>query len=446
VELQHRPEGLDGSFVIRAGERRCFSLSFTRSDPAVLPLLGQAADDRLARTVAWWQGWAARCTYHGSYREMVVRSAITLKLLTYALSGAVVAAPTTSLPESIGGGRNWDYRYCWLRDAGLTNYALVNLGYLGEARNFLGWMLHATRLTWPELQIVYDVVGRTDLDEFELPGFAGYRSSRPVRIGNGAYSQLQLDVYGEVAMAAHAAVHGGCKLGPVEEAMLAGYGKVVSRLWEEPDNGMWEIRGGRRQYTFSKVMCWAAMDRLIRMHESGSIFLGPHVSHFQSVKQAIENVIETRGYNPDIRSYTTELDGDRVDAALLLMGCIGYKHPSEPRMVSTFDLIHKRLGRNGLLHRYEPGYDGFDSPEAAFGICSFWAIDNLAKRGEVQAAEGAFNHLLSFANDVGLFAEEIDVATGAAIGNFPQAFTHIGLINAAMAIEEAREEVSRCQD
>lgn len=445
VDLEPDQAGLAGIVTLRAGERRYASLSFTKADPAVLPLLGSAADDRLARTLAWWKGWAGRCAYHGPHREMVVRSAITLKLLTYTLSGAVIAAPTTSLPESIGGDRNWDYRYCWLRDAGLTNSALVNLGYLDEARSFLGWMLHATRLTWPELQIVYDVVGRTDLEEFELPDFAGYKNSRPVRIGNGAYSQLQLDVYGEVVIAAHSAVAGGCKLDPLESNMLAGYGNVVCRLWKEPDNGIWEIRGGRRHYTFSKVMCWAALDRLLRMHDSGVISLGPHASHFRDVRQAIENVIETRGYNERLASYTGELDGDRVDAALLLMGCIGYKHPSHPRMVSTFDLIHQRLGRNGLLYRYEPDYDGFGSPEAAFGICSFWAIDNLAKRGDVQAAEEAFEHLLSFANDVGLFAEEIDVDTGAPIGNFPQAFTHIGLINAATAIEAAREEVSRAR-
>jgi GH15 family glucan-1,4-alpha-glucosidase len=444
ADLGPAQQGLTGSVGITSGERRYFSLSYTRGDPAVLPLLGRDADDRLARTVTWWQKWAQRCTYRGPYRAEVVRSAITLKLLTYSLSGAIVAAPTTSLPESIGGDRNWDYRYCWLRDAGLTNSALVSLGYSDEARSFLGWMLHATRLTWPELRIVYDLVGRTDLEEFALPQLAGYKGSRPVRIGNGAYVQRQLDVYGEVAMAADAAVNGGCNLDELEARMLAGYGDVVCRQWQEPDSGMWEIRGPPRQYTFSKVMCWAAMDRLLKLHDRGVIDLGSDVDHFRRVRQAIEEVIETRGFNQELASYTAELDGDKVDAALLLMACIGYKDAADPRMVSTYQLIHERLARNGLLYRYEAGFDGFDSEEAAFGICSFWAIDNLAKRGEIAAAEGDFRHLLSFGNDVGLFAEEIDVSTGAAIGNFPQAFTHVGLINVAVSIEKARQEASTC--
>lgn len=436
--------GLAGSVTLGPGERRYLSLSYTRGDPAVLPLLGRSADQRLACAVAWWQDWAQRCTYHGPYREQVVRSAITLQLLTYCLSGAIVAAPTTSLPESIGGDRNWDYRYCWLRDAGLTNNAMVNIGYSVEARSFLGWMLHATRLTWPELRIVYDLVGRTDLEEFVLPQLAGYRGSRPVRIGNGAYDQRQLDVYGEVAMAADAVVRGGCNIDSVEARMLAGFGEVVCRQWQEPDSGMWEIRGPRRHYTFSKVMCWTAMDRLLKLHDRGAIYLGSSADRFRRVRHAIGEAIETRGFNQELGSYTAEFDSDKVDAALLLMSCIGYNKASDPRMISTYALIHQRLARNGLLYRYEPAYDGFDSEEAAFGICSFWAVDNLAKRGDVAAAERAFEHLLGFANDVGLFAEEIDVATGEAIGNFPQAFTHVGLINGALAIEEARQEAGAC--
>ncbi|MCL4766773.1 MAG: glycoside hydrolase family 15 protein [Hyphomicrobiaceae bacterium] len=446
VALAPGESGLTGSVTMRRGERRYLSLSYTRSDPAVLPLLGRSADGRLAQTIAWWQEWAGRCTYRGPHREAVLRSAITLKLLTYCLSSAIVAAPTTSLPESIGGDRNWDYRYCWLRDAGLTNNALVRLGYFDEARGFLGWMLHATRLTWPELRIVYDLVGRTELEEVVLPHLAGYRGSRPVRIGNGAFAQRQLDVYGEVAMAAEAVVGAGCSLDAVEARMLAGFGDVVCNQWQEPDSGIWEIRGPQRQYTFSKVMCWAAMDRLLKLHDRGAISLRSSVDRFRRVRQEIEQVIETRGFNQELESYTSELDGDRVDAALLLMACIGYKDASDPRMVSTFRLIHERLGRNGLIHRYEPGYDGFGSEEAAFGICSFWAVDNLAKRGETAAAERAFEHLLGFANDVGLFAEEIDVSTGAAIGNFPQAFTHVGLINVALAIEKSRQEAPPCRD
>lgn len=440
LQLAQSAHGISGTAAIRAGDRRYLSLSFTRNDPAVLPLLGPSAEDRLARTVAWWQGWARQCTFRGAHRDMVLRSAITSKLLTYCNSGAIIAAPTTSLPESIGGDRNWDYRYCWLRDAGLTNQALVSLGFSDEARSFLGWMLHATRLTWPELQIVYDVFGRTVLEEAELPHLAGYKGSRPVRIGNEAYLQRQLDVYGEVAMAATAVVRSGYGLDSLEARMLAGFADVVCRLWQEPDSSIWEIRGARRHYTFSKVMCWTALDCLIKLHERGAIVLKSPVDHYRRVRRSIEDVIETRGFNPELGSYTSELEGRHVDAALLLMACIGYKDASDPRMISTYERVQERLGRNGLLYRYEPAYDGFESEEAAFGICSFWAIDNLAKRRELAAAEQAFEHLLGFANDVGLFAEEIDVSTGAPVGNFPQAFTHVGLINVAVAIEEARRE------
>jgi len=441
--LEPAPSGLAGAATIRAGEKRVLSLSYTRNDPAVLPLLGQEAENRLAQTIAWWRDWASQCTYRGPYRDIVLRSAITLKLLAYCNSGAIIAAPTTSLPEAIGADRNWDYRYCWLRDAGLTNQALVSLGYSDEARSFLGWMLHATRLTWPELQIVYDIFGRTELEEAELDHLSGYKNSRPVRVGNGAYSQRQLDVYGEVAMAAETVVRNGHSLDPLEARMLAGFADVVCRRWYEPDSGIWEIRGPRRHYTFSKVMCWVALDRLIKLHERGAIVLRSPVERYRRVKRSIEEVIENRGFNKELGSYTSELGGNQVDAALLLMACIGYRDASDPRMVSTHDLIQRRLGRNGLLYRYEPGYDGFNSNEAAFGICSFWAIDNLAKRGDVKAAERAFEHLITCANDVGLYAEEIDVSTGAPVGNFPQAFTHVGLINIAVAIEDARQEVYR---
>ena len=444
IDFMPAETGLASSVVIRPGERRYLSLSYTKGDPAVFPMLGRDADDRLARTVGWWQRWARQCTYRGPYRDAVMRSAITLKLLTYCLSGAIVAAPTTSLPESIGGSRNWDYRYCWLRDAGLTNAAMLNLGYFEEARSFLGWMLHATRLTWPELQIVYDIVGRSNLKEIELPQLTGYKGSQPVRIGNGAYDQRQLDVYGEVAMAAYATAEGGCSLDEAEGRMLAGFGGVVCRQWREPDSGIWEIRGPRRQYTFSKVMCWTAMDRLIKLHDRGFISLDTSVERLRRVQREIEDVIETRGFNRKLGSYTSELDGEHVDAALLLMASIGYRDAAHPRMVSTYNLIHERLACNGLLFRYERNYDGFSSKEAAFGICSFWAVDNLAKRPEVAAAARDFEHLLGFANDVGLFAEEIDGTTGAAIGNFPQAFTHVGLINAAVSIEKARKEAATC--
>jgi GH15 family glucan-1,4-alpha-glucosidase len=437
VPLSRAGEALQASVRIRAGERVCLSLCYVKADLGVLPLLGRDAAERLERTIKWWQGWSDRCTYDGPYKNAVLRSALTLKLLNFSISGAIVAAPTTSLPEAVGGERNWDYRYCWLRDAGLTMQAFIGLGCHGEARAFLSWLLHATRLTWPELQVVYDVYGLTRLQEGELAHFEGYRGSRPVRIGNGAYSQQQLDVYGEVVFAADAYVNGGGTLEPVECRMLEGFGKVVVKKWREADHGIWEVRGEPKQYTFSKLMCWLALDRLLDLHEKGALALGKLAEQFRQEREAIADVIEQQGFNAEIGSYVGELGGSAVDASLLLMPCVGYKQADDPRIVSTYRRISQRLGRNGLLYRYERGSDSLGSEEGAFGICSFWAVHHLACRGDLNEAKRLFEHVLSFANDLGLFAEEIDPDTGAALGNFPQAFTHVGLINAAIAMEQA---------
>jgi GH15 family glucan-1,4-alpha-glucosidase len=437
VPLQIAPDGgaVVGRHRIEARQTISFSLFYAKADIGVIAPLGDHAHRRLRATLGWWEDWSGRCAYRGPYREAVLRSAVTLKLMTFAQSGAVVAAPTASLPEAIGSDRNWDYRYCWLRDAALTMRAFTGLGYQDEAGSFFQWLLHATRLTWPKLQVMYDVYGRTRLREETLDHLSGFRASRPVRIGNGAHAQTQLDVYGEVVSAAFDFCETGARLQADEGNLLAGFGKTVCREWREPDHGIWEIRGPKRQFTFSKVMCWAALDRLIKLHKQGRIQID--ADRFRRERDAIAEQIETRGYNAVLDCYVSELDGDRVDASLLLMGCLGYKEPSHPRMRATFERIQERLGRDGLLHRYEESYDGLPSREGAFGICSFWAVDNLARRGEREAAERCFERVLFCANDVGLFAEEIDVETGAALGNFPQAFTHVGLINAAMAVAKA---------
>jgi len=438
IDLAAKGSTLCGSFAAIPGTRNRFSLGYTQGDPAAIPLLGAAADERLRQTLAWWRCWRARCSYEGVHKEEVRQSALVLKLLAYALSGAVIAAPTTSLPEWIGGERNWDYRYCWLRDAGLTVQALLGLGYDDDARDFLGWLLHATRLTWPKLQVVYDLYGRQSLEEKELSHFAGYRGSRPVRIGNAAYGQCQLDIYGQVIMAAERVVAAGGRLDGTEKRMLIGLGRSVCELWREPDSSMWEFRGPRRQYTFSKVMCWIALDRLLKLDAEGSISLKSRAVQFRRERDYIRETIETRGFNQALGSYTSELDGSQVTASLLLMGILGYQDPSDARMRGTYDLVSERLACNGLMHRYEPGYGGTKAPEGAFGICSFWPIEYLAKRGDVEEAQKLLDHVCSFSNDLGLFAEEIDPETGAALGNFPQGFTHVGLINAALAIEQAR--------
>jgi GH15 family glucan-1,4-alpha-glucosidase len=437
IEFERLGDALYAFVRIRAGEQIQVCLSYVKGDIGVLSPLGRAADERLSDTLQWWCGWITNCNYEGLYKEAVLRSALTLKLLSFSPSGAIVAAPTTSLPEALGGSRNWDYRYCWLRDAGMTMQAFIGLGFHEDGRSFLNWLLHATRLTWPELQVMYDVYGRTRLREQELGHFEGYGGSRPVRIGNAACRQQQLDVYGEVVFAADAYVNGGGTLEPVECRMLIGFGEVVCKKWREADHGIWEMRGAPRQFTFSKLMCWLTLDRLLALDEKAVLALGALADKFRDERNAIAEAIEQRAFSLRANSYVSELDGTAVDASLLLMPCIGYKSADDPRVVATYERIWQRLGHNGLLYRYEHDSDSFAEREASFGICSFWAAHHLACRGDVTEAKRLFEHVLSFANDLGLFAEEIDPESGAALGNFPQAFTHVGLINAAVAIERA---------
>jgi GH15 family glucan-1,4-alpha-glucosidase len=426
--------GLRGRVTLRPGERRFLGLVYAHGEPAVLPVFGDAAERRIARTVGWWRAWAGRCRYERPYRGPVVRSALTLKLMTYAPSGAVVAAPTTSLPERLGGVRNWDYRYCWLRDASLTLRSLMDLGYEEEAQAFLAWMLHSTRLTWPELRVLYDVHGESRLPERELAHLDGYAGSRPVRVGNDAEHQLQLDVYGEVVDAVFEFVRRGGRLDRATGRLLVGLGKTVCRRWREPDEGIWEVRGGRRHHTYSKVMCWVALDRLIRLAEAGHLRVP--VERFAAERTTIRAEVETRGYHPELASYVSVFDGSGLDASLLLLARYGYVDPMAPRMRSTCARIHERLGANGLLYRYLDD-DGLPPGEGAFGIASFWAVDCRCLQGDVDGAAAAFEHLCARANDLGLFAEEMDPATGAHLGNFPQAFTHVGLIDAALTLAQA---------
>ena len=438
LELTGAGDAAYGTTRIRAGERKHLSLSYGGEAPAVIPPLGDAARERLQRSVGWWRAWAQRAAYDGPYRDAVIRSALTLKLMAFAPSGAIVAAPTTSLPEKLGGSRNWDYRYCWLRDASFTFRALFGLGYREEAEAFLQWMLHATRLTWPELQVLYDVYGEARVPERELPHLDGYAGSRPVRIGNDAHGQLQLDVYGEVVDAAARFARAGGRFDRDATGLLAGVGRTVCERWREPDEGIWEGRAGRFHHTHSKILCWVALDRLIELHETHGLRID--VARFRAERDAIRAAVETRGYNDRIGSYTRLLDGDDLDASLLTLPFYGYAEATDPRMASTCARIHERLGRNGLIDRYAEGSgDGLPAGEGAFGICGFWGVECRARGGDLGGAIASFERLLGYANDVGLFGEEIDPTTGATLGNFPQAFTHLGVINAALTLAECGE-------
>jgi GH15 family glucan-1,4-alpha-glucosidase len=429
--------GVSARVKLRAGESIAFSLTYAAEGPAVLPPLGDLVARKLALTVGWWQRWAARARYNGPYRDQVVRSALALKLLIYAPSGAMIAAPTTSLPERVGGELNWDYRFCWLRDAAFTARALFGLGYTEEAEAFVSWMLHATRLTRPELRVIYDVYGESNPEETELPHLRGYAGSRPVRVGNATRNQLQLDVYGEVIEAVTHFVHRGGELDRETQRMLRHFGEYVCRHWPEPDNGIWEPRDNRQHNTHSRLLCWVALDRLLEMHRRGRL-PGIPADKFREDREQIRREIEGRGWNPRLESYTQVLGGDTLDATVLLMAFHGFEEASSGRMQQTYRRIQERLGAGpGLLYRYEKSLEG---GEGAFALCCFWIAEFLARGGgSGEAAHDAFAHTLGYANDLGLFSEEIDAKTGDALGNFPQAFTHVGLINAALSLAERDE-------
>jgi GH15 family glucan-1,4-alpha-glucosidase len=421
---------------VRPGERRWFSLTYCERTSGVILPLESAAQRRLDTTIRWWQSWSACCSFSEPYREAVVRSALVLKLLSYSLSGAVIAAPTTSLPEFIGGQRNWDYRYCWLRDASLTLRAFIDLNYFAEGEAFLSWLLHATRLTRPELRVLYDVWGEYRIRERTLEHLQGYRGSRPVRVGNAASEQFQLDVYGAVLLAARLYLERGGVLDRGERKLLAGFGRIVLERWQEPDHGIWEIRGEKQHYTISKVMCWVALESLASLCDIVKMPVSSET--LRSEQKRIRDAIERRGFNASLNSYVDRFDGNQPDASLLVMARTGYIEPGHERMRGTFAFIERKLGVNAQLYRYPPGSDGLPGQEGTFGLAGFWAVDYLARCGEGAQATARFEELLGLANDVGLFAEETDPSDGSALGNFPQAYTHLGVIMAAMSLKERR--------
>jgi GH15 family glucan-1,4-alpha-glucosidase len=429
---------LEGRVVLHERDVRWLSFVYDHYEACVVLPLGDAAQHRLDRTMDWWRRWAARARYEGDYRALVVRSILALKLLTSSTSGAVLAAPTTSLPEEPGGPRNWDYRFCWMRDSALVLHAFLSLGFVEEADAFLEWLLHATRLTWQRFQVMYDLYGETQLDERELAYLSGYRGSRPVRIGNAAHDQLQLDIYGELLETIYQYVQARGTLDATECRMLAGVGGHVLKLWREPDQGIWETRAKPRHHTFSKAMCWVALDRLRQLAATYPIDCDRE--RLARECEIIRAEIEARGFNEKVNSYVAYYDSDEPDASLLLLARYGYARPGEPRMQGTFDYIRRTLVQDKLVKRYRPhrSYDGIHGGENAFAPCSFWAVEYLANAGQHDRARRAFERLCSYANDVGLFGEEIEWSTKKAMGNFPQAFTHVSLISAATALYERK--------
>jgi GH15 family glucan-1,4-alpha-glucosidase len=422
------------AFVLRAGESAVFSLTFDE-DVATLPLLGAHADERLAATERWWQEWLRQMTYDGPYRDEVARSILAIKLLAYAPSGAVVAAATTSLPELVGGTSNWDYRFCWLRDASFTARAFYELGFHDDGVAFCAWVLHTTRLTRPELRILYDVYGRPPANEEELRALAGYRGSRPVRINNAAADQLQLDCYGEVIDAA-TWLHGKDGLDRETQRMLSDLGKFVLANWRKPDRGIWEYRGEPQHRTHSRVLCWVALDRLLQLRQRGLV-RRLDADMLAQTRDAIQADVIAHGWNPAVRSYTEVFGSTEVDASSLLLPWYGFEAATSPRMVATYDRIVERLrAAKGLYWRNE---QEVRRGEGAFGICSAWVVDYLARAGRIAEARAEFDAFLACANDVGLLAEEVDIQSREALGNFPQAYTHIGVVSGALVLSRAAD-------
>lgn len=417
-------------FSVTAGENVAFSLTYDNQGPAIVPPLGSAAFDRFGKTIRYWRTWISQGRYSGMYADYVRRSALALKLLNYAPSGAIVAAPTSSLPEWIHGARNWDYRFCWLRDASFTVRALVSLGFLDEAKAYVSWLLHSTRLTFPRLQVVYNVFGKADLSEQELPFLSGYRDSRPVRIGNAAAGQIQLDVYGEVMDAFFSILEHLERVDRATKSFLIGIGRNVAENWRIPDDGIWELRSERAHHTHSKLMCWVALKRL---HEIASRIGWALPFDAAGEAAAIRSAIEKHAYNAQIGAYTRSFESQELDASLLIMPLLGYCGAKDPRFQSTIAAIQKNLTRNHLVYRYRITSDGFNEPEGTFGICNFWMAQALASARN-ETARYWFEAMLRRGNHLGLWSEEINPLSGEYLGNYPQGFSHIGLINAARDI------------
>jgi len=441
VELQNRELRSIARFEVRAGQAIPFRFTWFPSHHDG-PAVGEADQD-LDECEAWWHDWAAQCTYGGEWRDEVVRSLIVLKALTYAPTGGIVAAVTTSLPEALGGARNWDYRYCWIRDATLTLDALACSGFLAEARAWRDWLLRAMAGTPSQAQIMYSVTGARRLPEYELPWLNGYQCSRPVRVGNAAHTQLQLDVYGEIMDSFHLdRVH---RLTPssegwrVQQVLLEG----LESAWQCPDHGLWEMRGPPRHFTHSKVMSWVAADRTVKAVEDHGL-QGP-VERWRALRDTIHDDVCRNGFDPERNAFVQYYGGKSLDAALLMIPLVGFLPADDVRVIGTVEAITRELVVDGLVKRYSPdsGVAGLAGDEGTFVACSFWLADVLCLMGRRAEARELFERLLAMRNDVGLLAEEYDPRAGRQLGNFPQAFSHVGLITTAHNLTSFRGPAER---
>ncbi|MBA2356449.1 MAG: glycoside hydrolase family 15 protein [Acidobacteria bacterium] len=433
------------TFAVAQGEQAAFALRWVPAEQSA-PAPTSPADvaGRIRDTAAAWRSWEdAHDIYNGAHRELVRVSARVLKGLTYRPTGAIVAAPTTSLPEAVGGTRNWDYRYAWIRDASLTLQALYIGTCSDEAGNFVSFMTSAAgggAGLDHSLQIMYGIGGEHDLTERELPHLRGWRDSVPVRVGNGAWRQTQLDVYGELLDTLYLYQQQLGDLHPEIQAFAASLADAAAQRWQETDAGMWEMRGEPRHHLSSKVFCWTALDRAVKLGPA----LGAHarVDDWTTARDAIHDAVLTRGWSEKKQAFAQSFDSDELDAANLLMPLLGFLPATDPRMRSTIDAIARELTRDGLVLRYRNAAgvnaDGLEGEEGTFVLCSFWMVSALVRAGEIGRAEALFARLSGFANDVGLLAEEIDGASGEHLGNFPQAFSHVGLITAAWELDRAR--------
>jgi GH15 family glucan-1,4-alpha-glucosidase len=425
----------EAEFTVTEGQRIAFDLTWYPShhdEPAPVNI-----DQAIQDTEKWWREWSDRCTYQGKWRDAVLRSLITLKALTFLPSGGIVAAPTTSLPELIGGMRNWDYRFCWVRDATLTLQALIRAGYLDEAREWREWLLRAVAGSPAELNIVYGLRGERRLTELELPWLPGYENSVPVRTGNAAYKQYQLDIFGEVTNTLFEARAAG--LGPLEHArqdIALAMLEFLETGWEQPDDGIWEVRGPRRHFVHSKMMAWVAVDRLIKMAELGR--LDTDLARWKKLRDVIHDEVCRRGFDTDINSFVQYYGGKHLDASILMMPLVGFLPADDVRVIGTVRAIETHLMENGFVGRYtqDPAVDGIPHGEGTFLPCSFWLADNYELQGRHRDAVQIFERLLSIRNDVGLLSEEYDPVARRQLGNFPQAFSHIGLVNTAFNLTQ----------